>query len=711
MSDQLADYLASELGLELKPPRRAGLRQAITAFLGPHLEQPTPIQAQAIEVIYDGADALLISATASGKTEAAVIPIAARLMRAGGGAIALYIAPTRALLNDLHRRLEAPLHRLGLEARVRHGERPLPKKVETIRVLFTTPESLDVLLSKNSSLLRKVKYVIVDEIHQIFGTPRGDQLGFLLQRLEHFAGDCIQRVALSATVGDPTEIAEWLCPQQEPAQVIATPDQRSIVADFCWLTDLSLLRQGLVNGGSDKILIFVNSRRRCDDVYLSIRDLEPYDTFVHYSTLTKAQREYVERGFKSAPLAVCVATTTLELGIDIGSIQKVVLIDAPHSVSSFLQRIGRGGRRGDSNYVTVTPSNALELLRFAAMLWLAENSQVETGVVGHPHSVLNQQIFSIIAGKSKLRIHPDNIADQFSVFNWLQPASIEAMLERLVDKDLLRRPPERHTYEVGPVLEDFIHRRHIYTNILGQGSGTPVFHEGRILAHLPLRPNQITHGNVILFAGRFWRIISISDRGLTVEIARPVPMPVRPVWGSRGAFAASPMLAQGMRSLLLSQPDLSAHQFDQECARQLELLYSRVSDVRAFGEALWYERTGTKYVTYTFAGALENQVLRMILHANGMPCEPRARAEEIALLSEEPLNFDCLPDSTEEVEAIIASQWRRFAGWINTGPFFEYLPAAHKQDETLAQVANKGLIETVKGLRGSAMVPVDLQLV
>jgi len=711
MSDELADYLESELGFERKPSSRAGLQRAIDAFLGLHLEQGTPIQMQAIEVIYDGADVLLISATASGKTEAAMVPISARLLSNPEIPLAVYIAPTRALLNDLHRRLEAPLYQLGLEARIRHGERQLPASTSTLRVLFTTPESLDVLLTKNDPLLRRARYVIADEIHQIFGTSRGDQLVFLLQRLEYFAGGRIQRVALSATVGDPGEIAVWLCPQREPAQVIAVPGGRRIIANFSWMSDLSTLRRLVHDSEYDKVLCFVNSRRRCDDVYLALRDLPPYESFVHYSTLTKNQREYVERGFKAAQMAVCVATTTLELGIDIGSIQEVILVDAPTTVNSFLQCIGRGGRRGRHTYVTVIPQNPLELLQFATMLRLAENGQVEARTAGHPYSVFIQQIFSILAGKRRLNIHPDELTEQFGAFSWLSPDQIHAILDSLVDQEFLRREPGQRVYQVGPELEELIHRRQIYTNISGQSAGTPVFHSGRLLAYLPLRPNHIRHGNVILFAGRFWRITGISDRGLTVDLVRSVPNPVRPVWGSRGAFAASSLLAQGMRDLLLSRPTLSDHQLNEECSLRLETLYSRTADLQEAGGAVFEERSGDRYVYYTFAGATENQILRLIFEENDISCEPAARAEGIALVSREPLDFDCLPDDAEEVADVIAAHWRRFTSWISTGPYFELLPPALRRDETVAQIATSTVIETVTSLHRGTVIPVQLGLV
>jgi len=710
MSDELTDLLASDLGFERKAASRAGLQRAIGAFLGLHLEQRTPIQKQAIEIIYDGADVLLISATASGKTEAALVPIAARLLIEPVSPLSVYIAPTRALLNDLHRRLEAPLHHLGLEARIRHGDRALPARASTIRILFTTPESLDVLLSKNSTLLERTRFIILDEIHQVFGTPLGDQLAFLLPRLERFAGRRIQRLALSATVGNPGEVARWLCPDRETAKVIVAPGGRQIVAQFQWLSKVSALRQLLSTREHDKVLCFVNSRRRCDEVYLVLRDLQPFASYVHYSSLLREQREYVERGFKAAQMAVCVATSTLELGIDIGSIQKVVLVDAPSSLDSFLQRIGRGGRRGQYTYVTVTPRNLLELIQFATMLTLAEKGEVEARTTGHPYSVAIQQIFSILAGKRRLNLHSDELIELFEPLSWLAPEQIHAILDRLADGEYLRRVPGTRVYEVGTELRELIDRRQIFSNISGQSAGTPVFHSGRLLAYLPLNPNQIRHGNVILFAGRYWRIIGISDRGLRVDLADPVPNPVRPVWGSRGAYATSSLLAQGMRDLLLSQPTLTDHQLDPECARQLAALYDLADGLQQVEDAVWCERRNDKYMYYTFAGAVENQVLRLIFSDNGMPCETVRQAEGIVIQSKGQLDFDCVPDDPEVIADILAAHWRKFAGWISHGPYFEFLPPALRRAETLAQIIVPSVVSRVTELSGARSANVDLGL-
>ncbi len=708
MNDELSDYLISELGFEAVKSR-PGLDRAITAFLGQHFLQKKPIQEQAIEIIYNGTDTLLISPTASGKTEAALIPISARLL-INPEQVALYLAPTRALLNDLFRRLEGPLHQLGLEIRIRHGDISLSDKSTSVRVLLTTPESLDVLLSGNHSLLKKVSYLILDEVHQLYGNPRGDQLVFLLQRLEKRAKRRIQRVALSATVGNPEDMSRWLCPQREPAQTIIALGKREIVGQFHWLSTMSQLRDLVKEGRSNKVLCFVNSRRSCDDVYLILKDLEPYQSYIHYSTLTKEQRGFVERGFKTSQMAICVATSTLELGIDIGSIEKVILVEPSLSVMSFLQRIGRGGRRGPNTEVTLLSKNSLELLQNLALLNLAEKDHVESEVVGHPYSILVQQVFSILAGKRNLLIHPDELDELFGVFGWFDRENIITMLEKLVDKDFLRREPSRHVYGVGRNLEDLIEKYEIFTNITGSEVGIPVFHEGRLLANLPLRPHQIKRGNVVLYAGRFWRIVSISDAGLAVRTNPPVSDPIRPVWGSRGIFNMSLLLAQGIRDLLTHHPRFDNHNLDARCSGELDELYSKTNQLTNSGDAVWFEHSKGKHIYYTFVGALGNQILELIFEKNGFICKPINKAEGIALSSDVPLDFNVIPKDPETIVSLINTSWRHMANYATTGPFFDNLPTPLKRDEILSRIINISLVNTISHLHEIPLTPINLKL-
>jgi len=707
MNDELSEYLTSELGFKPKN-HLPGLDRAVSAFLGKHLLQKKPIQDLAINAIYAGNDVLLISATASGKTEAAFIPISAQLV-VNPDSLALYIAPTRALLNDMFKRLQAPMHELGLDIKIRHGDISLPSNTSSVRVLLTTPESLDILLSKHHKILERINYVILDEIHQLYGNPRGDQLMFLLQRLEKTTIKPIQRIGLSATIGNPEEISKWLCPQREAALVIRSDEKKEIVGDFHLLSDLTQLRNIISESKCKKILCFENSRRSCDDTFLILKEIEPYQSYIHYSTLTKEQREYVERGFKTSQMAICVATSTLELGIDIGSIEKVIMIEPPFSVNSFMQRIGRGGRRGSNTQVTFLPKNKIDLLSSFTMLRLGEKGCVESADAGKPYSVLIQQVFSILAGKRKLLIHSEELIEIFGKLTWLVRDELFEILGKLVDESLLRRE-SMNLYGVGPKLERLIEDKAIYTNIIGSETGIPIFHDGRLLTKLPLRPNQIKHGNVVLYAGRYWQIISISDEGLGVHLAKPVNDPIRPVWGSKGLFNTSLMLAQGIREVLVNQPGFEHHIVDEQCKTLLNRIYERASQIPNSDNALWFENKDSKYIYFTFAGSVGNQIIQLIFEKNGISCRAMPKAEGIAIISTEPLSFSLIPHDPKEIVSYINSQWRHLSNQAIVGPFFDFLPSSLKQKEVISRITNLTLINSISRYSNSPIRKVNLNL-
>ncbi len=707
MNDDLDDYLISELGFQVNL-RKPGLDRAINAFLGKYLLQKRSIQEQAIDPIYDGKDALLVSETASGKTEAAFIPVTAKLL-INPEQIALYIAPTKALLNDIKSRLEAPLREIGLDALVKHGDVALPTSIDRYRLLMTTPESLDVMLSKRNPFLQKVNYIILDEIHQLVGNPRGDQLLFLVQRLENFVNKHIQLIALSATVGNPNKVAQWLCPSREPATIIRANERKEIICEFKYLSELSEIKKYIVESKCNKLLCFANSRRKCDEVFLEVKKIENYQSFIHYSSLSTEMRRYVERGFKSTQMAICIATSTLELGIDIGSVEKVLIIDPPFSISSFMQRIGRGGRRSTETQVTFLPTNKIELLKCIALLYLGGNGIVEDFDPGKPYSVIVQQIFSIIAGKSRLNLHIKQIEEIFNSLPWLEKESIRSILEKLVDKSfLIKETP--NVYHVGQKLERLIEKGDIYSNIVDSGSGIPIYHEGKLLTRGYLLPKQKQYGNVLLFAGRYWKIIGISEESINVQLTKPVSYPIILRWPRKTIFATSFLLAQGMKEVLINKPSFEKHILDDRCKNILRLIYTGAADINEKDDSLWVEEKGGKPITYTFAGSIRNFAIRLLLEDQGYDCEPLPYADEIGFTTNEPIDIKKLPQDPNIINKFLIEHWRDFSGIISSGPYFNLLPSQLKKEEVISQIVNSSLIEYISNLHNSTLRNVKLPI-
>jgi len=701
-------------GFESKTDTPVSLRTTISAFLHRYHNQLTDIQAEAVQPIYKGENAILISGTASGKTEAAVIPIVARIIDRKKSSVCLYLAPTRALLNDLYRRLQAPLHQLGMQLAIRHGDRPLKSGDEGLSLLLTTPESLDVLLSKTHPCLAKVGFIVCDEIHQVLGTPRGSQLLFLIQRLKLLKPQCEvapQRVALSATLGNPDEVSSWFCAGDRPAKVFSVGQQRPLAPEFRWIGSPSELRDVIRTSRAKKVLIFVNSRRVCDSLFLELQNLLPYRVFIHYSTLSKQQREYVESQFKLSEYSVCVATSTLELGIDIGSIEVIILYEPPNSVTNLLQRVGRGGRRVGETWAIMTPSTDLQLLSFCALTSLAQEGLVEAVPPGQFFSVVVQQIFSYIAGKRNYRMHEQEALDLCSSFSWIGQDDITLLLGQLCRLRYLRPETEWSSYQMGANLGPLFNDSAIHSNIADRGSGIQVLHEGRLLATLPLPASQIKLGAIMLYAGRFWKIVSVGDGRVTVRPNSPCDSPIRPRYGGRSGSPMSALVAQRIKSILYERKVIDGLE-DTSAARMAGLI-SKVPAGLYGGEVLEYRHlteTGFDYYYYTFAGGLENSVLQLALSENGYQCQLMRNAEGIALHASMPLDFEAIPDNEDSIVGAVRNNWQRFRSLVNSGPFYELLPTALKKKEILSQVLYGPTVANVTRLKVARVVTIPARL-
>ena len=298
-----------------------------------------PFQRQVIEPILQRQDLILQAATGSGKTAAVLAPCLERLISTGDDEAILYVIPTRALAHDLRRRLEPILHeRLDLRLGIRIGDvKRLPGGQAD--VLLTTPESLDVMLGSPNreaqAFLQRVSTCIVDEAPQLIQGYRGCQLAYLLQRLERRRRRRLQKIALSATLAEPETIrnalgmrpdAIWMGDavqrQIQPYLIHLQREQEELIA---FIDDLA------IRFGYRKLLLFANSRSRCDRLFalLSQRGYFQQAAYLHYSNLKPRQRQDVERQFQRRTQALCIATSTLELGIDVGDVDGVILYEPP----------------------------------------------------------------------------------------------------------------------------------------------------------------------------------------------------------------------------------------------------------------------------------------------------------------------------------------------------------------------------------------------
>lgn len=405
----------------------------------------TPAQSAAAPLILDGANVVLCAPTASGKTEAAIAPLIERHVppHSEAALYVLYLTPTRALANDLYERLRPPLAEARLRLGVRTGDRGvLDTEKHTPHILITTPESLDSLLASRPKLFTQVRAVIIDELHIFDGTPRGDQLRAVLNRLRwlreyaHHQGDApdsaVQGVMLSATLHQPEAVGARYFPIP---RAVLVGGGRPVQADFLALNDgdpaplVGLLTQARVRGWR-KVLLFCNTRAEVEGYAAAVRRAQqPFGEaiYVHYSNLSFERRLEVEDGFSSAEVALCFASSTLELGIDIGTIDHVILLGAPGDYGALMQRIGRGRRREAIAHVTCAYRTPLERVLFETLL--AMDGVPERPLTPFRPSVMVQQMFSLIKQSPQASVRVQPVADLFA--GMMTAAQVRAILGEL----------------------------------------------------------------------------------------------------------------------------------------------------------------------------------------------------------------------------------------------------------------------------------------
>ena len=352
-----------------------------------------PLQQEAIEPLLAGEDALLLAPTAGGKTEAALFPLLTAMATGGwGGMSILYVCPLRALLNNLEPRVDGYASWLGRRAAVRHGDTAQGVRrrmvLERPDILMTTPESLEAMLVSTTLdphvLLADVRAVVVDEVHAFAGDDRGWHLLAVLERLTRLTGRPLQRVGLSATVGNPDELLAWLQGSnrgRRPGRVVAPTASQSrtpeVALDFVGSLPNAATVIARLHPG-EKRLVFADSRRAVEQLGVRLGELG-VETFVSHSSLSGPERRRSEAAFAEGRDCVVVATSTLELGIDVGDLDRVLQVGAPATVASLLQRLGRTGRRlGTTRNLTLLAPDDHALLRGAGLLLLWSEGYVES---------------------------------------------------------------------------------------------------------------------------------------------------------------------------------------------------------------------------------------------------------------------------------------------------------------------------------------------
>lgn len=524
------------------PPR---LQEAIVSRLG--WSSLRPVQELAGQAILDGKNAVVLAPTAGGKTEASMFPALANLVERGcEGVGVIYIAPIKALLNNQEDRLGNYAEMVGLRRFVWHGDVTQTEKKAFIRdpaeILMTTPESLEVMLVSPRTpvpkLFKDLRLVVIDEVHALAGTDRGAHLMSVLERVVPFSANDVQRVGLSATVGNPAEILEWLRGTSQREGVVVDPPKNPSRRElFVGLreTVTGLADEAAVRAAGKKSLFFCQSRALTETVAERMRG-RTIDVFVHHSSVSLEERKAAEDRFHHGTNACIVCTSTLELGIDVGDLDLVLQANAPTTVSSFLQRMGRTGRRpGTVANTTFLCEDPEAVVQAVALIELAREGWVESvrrqdrcwPVLVHQLLALTLQWGAISQERcwEQLSRVPD--------FRGITRAEFDRVVEHMKREDYL--------FESGGLLSMGQKSERVYgkKNFLELYAvfSSPVLYRvltktGRELGSLEqdFVDRLVEQMSSFLLGGRAWTVERVSHEDRIV-VVRDAPAGVKPSWG------------------------------------------------------------------------------------------------------------------------------------------------------------------------------------
>lgn len=583
-----------------------------------------PTQLEAIEPIHQGLNCLLLAPTAGGKTEAAVIPVLSRMLgESWPGVSVLYICPIKALLNNLEIRLTHYAGLLGRRVQVWHGDVSAHRKKKTLGdppdILLTTPESLEGMLI-STKVERQVWFgnlrtVIVDELHAFASDDRGWHLRSVLSRLDRYAAAPLQRLGLSATVGNPDDLLRWFSPTGE-RRVIGSSTvgtDADVTIDYVSsLENAAIVIERLHRGR--KRLVFCDSRSGAERLSNELRQAG-VRTFVSHASLSVDERRQAEAAFAEEKDCVIVATSTLELGIDVGDLDHVIQLDAPATVSSFLQRMGRTGRRQGSsrNCLFLTTNTQALLLALGVVEMWSQHWVEDSRAPPEPWNVVAQQALVMTLEQGQLPM-AELLARLVGAFPEFPQDDVQLLLAGMTSKGYLYAPSSG-LVQIGPTTEAEFGRAH-YRDLLAVFTGAELLvakHGNTDVGYIdPSVLSGQDEEKRILLAGRSWLVGSVDWSRRTAWL-EPASSGGKARW-TGGSRSISREIAGAIRQVL-ERGDLGSGALSKRAGLALEEL--RDSIPLGIAGATVSSQTGGRVRMWTFAGTKANRTLARQMRTAG----------------------------------------------------------------------------------------------
>lgn len=542
------------------------LQEAIVARLG--WSSLRPVQELAGEALLAGKNAVILAPTAGGKTEASMFPTLSNLVEnQPSGVGAIYIAPIKALLNNQEERLGLYTDMVGLRRFVWHGDTGASARKQFLQdpaeLLMTTPESLEVMLVSQRvdarAIFGDLRIIVIDEVHALAGIDRGAHLMSVIERIRQLSKHDVQRAGLSATVGNPDAILEWLQGTSQRDGVVVDPPKKPARRELLIVHQsdhIQIANAAAQVAKGNKSLFFCQSRSISEAVAEQMRRVGT-TVFVHHSAVSKEERELAEREFHQGSEACVVCTSTLELGIDVGDLDKVLQANAPDTVGSFLQRMGRTGRReGQAANTTFFCENPDTVLQAIALIELAKSGWVEdVPVSDRCWPVFIHQLLAMSLAHDGVPVedawrHLSTVPD----FRGISRDEYDRLIEWMIEDSSLILACGRLV--LGPQAERRFGRRNfmeLYAVFSSPQAYSVQTSNGRVLGTLnqDFVDGLVDGVSCFLLGGRAWAVFHVVHSERTV-IVQPAPRGRQPTWGGFIPQFLGFHLCQKMRDILMS---------------------------------------------------------------------------------------------------------------------------------------------------------------
>lgn len=604
-----------------------------------------PLQQKSYECISSGMNVLITAGTASGKTEASLLPVLSHMLEEkelshSKTPVILYIAPLKALINDIYTRLNKLTMRTPARVFSWHGDVDNSEKSEALKnssIIVTTPESLEGMMIsgriKHKEFFSNIRFILIDELHALISGPRGAQLASLMERIAYYSKHDIQRIAMSATIGNPQEVLEWLKGGSERNTEHVSDDAKTKKMLLLREKSLDNLKEDLKKmlNSSGKSIIFTSSKQEAEILfhYLSRNG---FLCMIHHGSMGKKMREESEETFKkSRNHRIMIATTTLEMGIDIGDVSYVFFYSVPKSAASFMQRFGRAGRKTGIARAIIYVSTEMEnpdklveehLYLFCNLQLFIDNDVEPIDIPSFYPQILSHQIVSMILSEEKIQLSELAILrkafpfksidgdDLMDIINHLDSCSI---IQR--KNDILRIGNEGDRLFSGMGLGNFV-------SVFDIGKEFTVYYGDKEIGKIHYATFGVSNelknvgfAQSFILAGKAWKIIDMNMNQKIVYV-EPSGSGVKPMWlGGSGNIAER--FAKAGRKFVLN-PDFpdniniedSVYDALSKSIEELRITMDKESEMISM---CIQRKRSSDYFLYTYEGEMKNMLYSYLL--------------------------------------------------------------------------------------------------